>query len=535
MIAWLQKVLQRHYKWLFIGLLGIIIISFVFTIGSSPGISTGKGIKAKKYYGYNLGDKQTIQQLFLAANISSLTNTGQTLSNDYLAQNQALVRPPLLFLAEKLQLPNPSETAFAQYLQKRPIFLNKEGQFDPKLYEQFITYVKSNPALQEGRVREVVTEDYKIDEVLKTLMSPGYFLPYEAVLVFQIQNTRWSLDVAVADLSPKESAIDANENDIETYYNEHSETFRQPERLKLSYVQFQKKNFTQALRNPSDAELEAFYQNNPSLFAKEDGKIPTFSEVGKEALLKKHKQAQAGQLALEAANNLIYELYEHNIAYGSQAFSELLSKNNIKLQHFEPLSAEAIAQEKEVTREILREAFKLDKTHYYSSPTPTNNDVYVIFYEDKLPSQVLPFEEIKEKVKKSYLVVQTQKAKLKQIRQLEDAILKGQAKGQSFSDIAKVNGLTIRSYNDLLLQKLPEDFPQAILGQLITLTQGKTTTFVTSDDKGFIAYVNKKTVPTVNVNSDEYKTLQKQLAAFNSTASADTFIQELVEKGLNRK
>lgn len=535
MIGWLQKVLQKHYKWLFIGLLGVIIISFVFTIGSAPGISTGKSMKAKNYYGYNLNDKVTANNLLLNANISSLTNIGQTIPNERLAQDQALIRPPLLFLAKSLELPDPSEKTFTTYFQKKPIFLNKEGQFDPKLYEQFLNYVKENPSFHQGRVRQVAMEDYKIDEVLKTIAGPGYVLPYEVNLIFKLQNIHWSVDVATADLSTKEGASSVNDNDLTTFYNDHLETFRQPELLKLSYIQFQKKDFESAVKAPSDEELETFYNNNSSLFAKENEKIPSFNEVNKEDLLKKYNYAKAGQLALETANNFTYELYDRDIGYRSQEFIDALKKNKVQLQHFEPLSAKTIAQEKEPMQQVLKDVSSLDNARYYSNPTATANDVYVVFFEEKIPSTIPPITEVKENVKTAFLAARAKKLRLEKIKAIENAFLKTQANEQSFAEIAKANGLIIQSYNDFLLRKLPEGFPQIIVSQVFNLSQGGTSQFIVSDDKGFIAYVHSKTFPTVDENSADYKELMQQLTTFNSSATADSLIQEMVEKELGGK
>ena len=38
MISWIQTIIQRHHKWFFGGLLIVIIVAFVFTIGAVPGI-----------------------------------------------------------------------------------------------------------------------------------------------------------------------------------------------------------------------------------------------------------------------------------------------------------------------------------------------------------------------------------------------------------------------------------------------------------------------------------------------------------------
>ncbi len=42
MISWLQTNFQKHFRVLFIVLLGVIIVAFVFTIGAAPGIGDGR-------------------------------------------------------------------------------------------------------------------------------------------------------------------------------------------------------------------------------------------------------------------------------------------------------------------------------------------------------------------------------------------------------------------------------------------------------------------------------------------------------------
>jgi len=41
MISWIQRYFQHHFKTIFAVLLAVTIISFIFTIGASPGIGRG--------------------------------------------------------------------------------------------------------------------------------------------------------------------------------------------------------------------------------------------------------------------------------------------------------------------------------------------------------------------------------------------------------------------------------------------------------------------------------------------------------------
>ena len=62
MISWIQRYFQSHFKVIFAVLLGVLIISFVFTIGAAPGIGRAdRQVVEQHFFGYNLG-LQTDQQ-----------------------------------------------------------------------------------------------------------------------------------------------------------------------------------------------------------------------------------------------------------------------------------------------------------------------------------------------------------------------------------------------------------------------------------------------------------------------------------------
>ena len=54
MLSGIQVFLEKNRKWLFGFLLVVIVVPFVFTIGSTPGLVAGKKMRAMKLFGYNL-------------------------------------------------------------------------------------------------------------------------------------------------------------------------------------------------------------------------------------------------------------------------------------------------------------------------------------------------------------------------------------------------------------------------------------------------------------------------------------------------
>jgi len=77
MISWIQKTFQQHFRTIFTVLLGLIIVSFVFTIGAGPGIGNAeRQALERRVFGYNLGSQEDQKRLFGDAAFSAQLQAG---------------------------------------------------------------------------------------------------------------------------------------------------------------------------------------------------------------------------------------------------------------------------------------------------------------------------------------------------------------------------------------------------------------------------------------------------------------------------
>ncbi len=289
MISWLQQSLQKHYKWIFSILLAIIIVSFVFTIGSSPGLVSGKNkVRKNLFYGYNLSSHEDLQELNLEANASSLINYGVTL--DFLpnADWEILKRPALLSLADTLQIPPPNEFELIKFIQSRPMFLSDKGSFDQKRYNDFIDLVKKSNALSESLVKQTLENDYRIDIINDILAGPGNVTPYESQLSIQRQKTLWSIDLASfsPSISPSQPI---KESELNEFFSKNAYRFNNPEKINASFLAFPTSSFLNKLGNIPDSDLESYFKKNYSLFNIEEKNISSSFPQLKPQILEKFK------------------------------------------------------------------------------------------------------------------------------------------------------------------------------------------------------------------------------------------------------
>src|SRR5215469_16014074 len=64
MISWIQRTFQQHFRAVFAVLLAVTIISFIITIGASPGIGNGdRRVTEQQFYGHNLASTGDVARM----------------------------------------------------------------------------------------------------------------------------------------------------------------------------------------------------------------------------------------------------------------------------------------------------------------------------------------------------------------------------------------------------------------------------------------------------------------------------------------
>ena len=72
MFNWIQTYLTKHFKWLIIILLAVVVVSFVFTIGNFSPLGGGGGTSYKEqpFLGYDLSSEKDQREIFGSGQIS---------------------------------------------------------------------------------------------------------------------------------------------------------------------------------------------------------------------------------------------------------------------------------------------------------------------------------------------------------------------------------------------------------------------------------------------------------------------------------
>ena len=71
MISWIQRTFQHHFRTVFAILLAVTIISFIVTIGATPGIGRGDRRDIRRdFFGHNLASQEDMGRVMGDASLS---------------------------------------------------------------------------------------------------------------------------------------------------------------------------------------------------------------------------------------------------------------------------------------------------------------------------------------------------------------------------------------------------------------------------------------------------------------------------------
>ncbi|MFI5336445.1 MAG: SurA N-terminal domain-containing protein, partial [Opitutales bacterium] len=345
MISWIQIYFQKHFRTVFAVLLAVTIVSFIFTIGATPGIGrAGNKIIEQSFFGYNLGNAEQAGRIGRDGQFSAQLK-GSFQATPEQIQRYAFTRIAGLALADRLQLPVPTEKEVAAYIATLPVFKDAAGNFDQATYGKFADSLKNNPQFSTADANRVLRDDTRLDQVGKLLGGPGYVLPSDVKTQLSLADASWTVDVAEWDYAAYDPGITPTEEALKKYYDENANRYEVEPRAKLGLVDFKLADYLPA-GNPTETEARAFYQANQARFpapadepAKKDAKAPSLSlDKSKPAAAATDnfpkvrtqveaamKMQAAARLSSQAANDLTLALYERKLGANSPELTAYLA------------------------------------------------------------------------------------------------------------------------------------------------------------------------------------------------------------------
>ncbi len=543
MISWIQQTFQQHFRVVFMVLLAAVVISFVFVIGASPGLGHGdRAVAKQEFFGLNLASAEDARRFQQDAAISVELQYGFSGFAPEQIQQFAMIRQASLFLANQLHVPAPTENELKEAIQKLRYFMGPNGQFDATKYNTFRESLSKNPNLSAGDITRIIGDNVRIERVQKLVSGPGFVLPADVRSELEQIDTSWSLQVAEIDRKAYAPALTPAETDLTKFFEENSFRYQIAPQVVVSYLEFPAQNYAAGVAVNED-ELRAFFEANPSRFAKPDptkvGETPTveFAQVRGD-VEKAFVLERARRLAAEAATQASLALDKVKALPGTDAFNLALSELKLKAKDVAPFSQDQVPAELGGGAVVAEQAFRLSRDRTVSDALVTDKGAVILLWRDTLAARQPEFAAVRARVLADY--TENERAKRfvsagATLRSLVQAKVKsGVAFGKAVEEAALGQGLkvTVKAVGPFTLRTPPADFDGSIAAKLATLKQGDVSEMAATAEKGLLVYAAERKVPDLSEANPNYAELRTQMAAQTASYNAGDYLQDMISREL---
>jgi len=233
--------IRKHQRWLMLLIAALTIIAFAFLYNTTEMDRVGSNMVAK-IYGRNVMQvdiEKAVRnyQLALALGQFELVRdlAGQAQSEDEAASNFIWNLMVLQHEAKALNI-EPGDDAVIARIKSLPVF-QKDGQFDPVKYSDFVQLQLAPRGFTERQLEDVVRDSLRLQEVKALVESPAIVLPGD---VEPALARMAPADVVVLEFDPVALAKDVTVSDEELrrVYDERKQSLQSPETRSVRYVAF---------------------------------------------------------------------------------------------------------------------------------------------------------------------------------------------------------------------------------------------------------------------------------------------------------
>jgi hypothetical protein len=315
MITWLQNFFLKHNKWLFGGLLIVIIVTFVLTIGPQSffGSGTAQQRESLQFYGYDLTSESDQRALAYTAEISAILHPELQVRREQL-MDYAYLRATALGIASQLGIPEPTKEDLAKYVETLETFQNPQtGEFSPQAYRGMMEAMQSSDRYDEEAIATVMREDYRIKQVRDALAGPDYSLPFELQREYVDRLTESEVIIARFDYNAFNPEIEASDEALLQFFNENPARYEIPETISVEALMFRSEAFLDEVDEPAESDLETWFASNKSRYEEqpdptaEEAEVPevTLADV-REDVVADWKTDKARAIAARRASNSVF-------------------------------------------------------------------------------------------------------------------------------------------------------------------------------------------------------------------------------------
>jgi parvulin-like peptidyl-prolyl isomerase len=525
--------IRKHSKWLWLIIITATVISFIYW-GAGPSRMGGgsDGRVASGDFGSIYGHKVTQQAFIDARNDFYLFYWFR--SGEWPDKNPNFSEPDLdreiyirLMLAQKandlgIYVGNDEVVTVANEMLRS---LGRNGQAVP--LSEFVKQVLHPKGLTAQDFENFVRQYLVIEQLQQAIGLTGELItPQEAAAAYQRDHQELSAQIVFFSASNYLSSITVTPAAVTQFYTNYLADYRLPDRVQVSYVAFEVTNYLAQARaewakTNFDELVGAYFRQVGENYKNSKSPAEAKDKIREELI-----RDRAGNDARKDANDFANAVFNIDPAK-PENLAAVAKQKGLPVHVTAPFAGKFGPEEFTAPPDFTKAAFGLTPDEPFARPITGPDAVYVLAFAKRLPSEIPPLDQIRERVTREY---QWREATLLAQRTGTNFVrtLTGMTADRGFASLCVAAGLEpqVLPAFSLSTPELPELGERTDLNQLkravFTTPVGKTGDFEATSDGGFIVYVQSRLpVDQAKMNSD----LPQYLAGFRRQRQNEAFSQ----------
>jgi len=509
--------IRRHQKWLWAIIITVTIISFVVFFSptsnmgpSAPteyGTMNGRSIRRDEF----IDAYHEAQLRYFFSNREWPDEVDNPRQRGFDINREARSR---LFLIDKLKEFNiyVGDEVVAQRIAE--LFQDRDTRsFRPEGYERFVKERLGPKGISKKDLHRFLRHEVGIQQLVSVIGLPGRLVTTnEAIALFQTENEQLATQAGFFSTSNYLAKVIPDPRAIGEFYTNRQALYRFPNRMQLNYVKFEITNFfahaDQKIAEDTNLtfKIENFYQQQGTDAFKNAADQVLTAEAAKEKIKSDIRRDYALIEARRKANEFATELFDLSPAR-AENLTSLAAKHNLMVQETPPFAQRESPPNLKVPEQFNKVAFNLTEQEPFGIPVVAEDGVYVLALKRKVPSELPPFEVIREQVTSGYLNYHASALARQAGSNFVERATNALAQSKPFEVICQEANVPLETppLFSITTRSLPEIEKRVSLNEFksvaLALTPGHLSPFVPTREGGFVLYLKAK----VPVTADKIK------------------------------
>ncbi len=499
--------LQRWGPWILGGVLLLLVPSFIVMFSPSASLKQQRSelptINGKPV---NLGDFQSAKNVVMTEIVfSSGRQPPRSLEFEDQLNIDAVQRLILLRKAREFGI-SAGDDEVVQQVRLLPAFLNEQKQFDPDRYQRYVNFL-NNLGISEAQLAETIREQIELSRLRALVATAAKVTPAELKLAYTPLHEETTIDYVEFDGADHKESFTVTDDEASAFYDLNKEKFRKPAAVRVREVYF---TISEARKSITlgDDEIGEYYQLNRGKYLDDQKKPRPLADV-KDELKKDLLDLRAERLAGDRATGFSVKLV-HEPGAARPDFAKIAADFGLTPHETDFFSLRSAVAGVNAGPQFNQAAFSLSPEVPFSDPVRGEDGYYVVEYLASKPSEVPPFDQVKEQVVGLLKQQRARDAAIKQGRELAAKVKEAVGAGKNFSDVCASVGLKAKTPEPFSIAQETTNIPFAnrIKDLALGMPTNAVSDFILTANGGLFFHLKQRTSP----NSEDFEKNKVQLA-----------------------